>query len=227
MYTGRSTANQVLRPLLPSGSTHPEPLHLVDHLQRAARRRTRRDGPARNAGRPVRRQSGCHAAAPAGTGRPLGAPVVAERVGQAVDQAGALRAVGLRRGHRRRSPPVRAGGSADRRDHQQCDRRPRPPPRSRRSAARAVGRRRQVGAVHRPILGLRSSAIAQVRVRVMPATCCTLGTTVGLQVGQRVGADAHHDVIGAGDVFRRTTHRAARRSAWRRPRRGLLRSGSA
>ncbi len=37
----------------------------------------------------------------------------------------------------------------------------------------------------------------------MPVTCCTLGTTVSCRSGKVVGADAHDNVVRAGDVLRR------------------------
>ena len=80
---------------------------------------------------------------------------------------------------------------------------------------------------HGQTLGCAPLAIGQVRVRVIPVTCWTLGTTVGLQVGRLSRADAHHDVVRARSRTPTTARRAGPRAAWRRLRRGPPRSGSA
>ena len=65
---------------------------------------------------------------------------------------------------------------------------------------RAVAAASVVGATP-ATLGRAPSAIGQVRVRVMPLTCCTFGTTLSCRSSRLSRADAHHHVIRAGHVL--------------------------
>ena len=195
---------------------------------RGARRRNRRAGPARSAGSPARRPAGLPRRGAGGAGSAAGrAPVVAE-----------LRRVARRaaRGIRRCRPAARAptaiatglsGGA--------CGSRRRPG--SRPIATDRHDQRRDQQRPRRPVpVSVFTPSDSRLTYPVGDRTGQGAGDAgdllharndVGLQVAQGLGADAHHDVVRAGHVLRRQHTRAGRRAAWRRPRRGRPRSGSA